>query len=593
MRHLHYLKIKNFKGFGEEQRIDLEHPSVLIGPNNSGKTSVIQALALWSQAVRAWFDARKQSKAKKRTGIPLNRLDIVAIPVLKTRFFWHGAQARAGNTNIQLVITVGVAGKEGKVRELGMRFRNEGDEIVYCNPEGDAANDLSFIGEVAKLNVALLYSMSGLDIEEPILQAGRIDVLLGQGRTAEVLRNLCMTVYDSSKDDWLRIVLLMERLFKVKLQTPEQTTRGGIALFYKQDGVREDLDLSSAGRGLLQMLLVFAYLYSHKNGVLLIDEPDAHLEILRQKQVYVLLRDIASANNSQIVIVTHSEVILNEALENNLTLLLEGKSDNLARKQDIRNSLRNFGAEHYVKARESGHVLYVEGSTDVDMLRALAGLVKHPVAEILDAHHINSYYVRNSHSSQDSSAELERVEGGFGMSPREHFNSLRGLLPNLKALAILDNDGRNTCDQDDGNLKIRYWKRYEIENYFITPDVLKKYVLTLYPEEDLFLNKETTDRTLASAVLKHVFDGKTDEYETWANSPSAARQLLWEAQTKDKKLSLLAEIFFQELAGAMGTFPLLRKGEFHRLVTHACLSKSADEELRDKLDLLNKLLRNK
>ena len=39
---------------------------------------------------------------------------------------------------------------------------------------------------------------------------------------------------------------------------------------------------------MLQMLLVFAYLYSHKRSVLLVDEPDAHLEILRQKQVFVM-----------------------------------------------------------------------------------------------------------------------------------------------------------------------------------------------------------------------------------------------------------------------------------------------------------------
>ena len=52
MHLLHYIKIENFKRFGDSQLIELEHPAVLIGPNNCGKTSAIQALALWSQAVR-------------------------------------------------------------------------------------------------------------------------------------------------------------------------------------------------------------------------------------------------------------------------------------------------------------------------------------------------------------------------------------------------------------------------------------------------------------------------------------------------------------------------------------------------------------
>ena len=43
---LHYVRIENFKRFGDGQQIELDHPAVLIGPNNCGKTSAIQALAL-------------------------------------------------------------------------------------------------------------------------------------------------------------------------------------------------------------------------------------------------------------------------------------------------------------------------------------------------------------------------------------------------------------------------------------------------------------------------------------------------------------------------------------------------------------------
>ena len=108
MRLLHYLEIENFKRFGEKQRIELEHRAGLIGANNCGKTSAIQALALWSQAVRTWYEARKDSSAKERTATSLNRLNIVAVPVQRTRFFWHNTQVRTGNKDISLVITVGV-----------------------------------------------------------------------------------------------------------------------------------------------------------------------------------------------------------------------------------------------------------------------------------------------------------------------------------------------------------------------------------------------------------------------------------------------------------------------------------------------------
>lgn len=589
MRLLHYLEIENFKRFGDRQRIELDHPAVLIGPNNCGKTSAIQAVALWSQSVRTWYDARKDSSAKERTATSLNRLNIVAVPVQRTRFFWHNTHVRKGNKDIPLVITVGVEFK-GQVFPLSMRFRNQGDELVYCTPDASMMADMELIAHAASLKVELLYPMSGLDTEEPILQPGRVDVLLGQGRTADVLRNLCLSVAKSSADDWERIVTLMRRLFNVELGIPEETSRGSITLVYRQPDVKEALDVSSAGRGMLQMLLVFAYLYSHKRSVLLVDEPDAHLEILRQKQVYVLLRDIASENGSQVVMVTHSEVILDEALDRNLTLLLEGQADDLARKQDIRNSLKHFGADHYVKARQRRYVLYVEGGTDVDMLRALAQRLEHPVAAIWDER-LNSFYVQNNYPLQDIQAELERVEGGFGVTPRDHFKGLRNLLPDLKGLAILDNDGQSRQDRDEGALKVRYWRRYEAENYFITPDLLKRYALSCYPTDDLFADQVGTaiGETLEEVTMAWVFDGDQTDYEAWVGSPADAARLVWEAKTERRKLSSLAEEFFRRLADKLGGAMLLTKGELHRLVPFAELSAGAQAEVRAKLDLMMEL----
>ena len=40
------LIVRNFKRFGEVE-VDLGDAVVFIGPNNSGKTSALQALALW------------------------------------------------------------------------------------------------------------------------------------------------------------------------------------------------------------------------------------------------------------------------------------------------------------------------------------------------------------------------------------------------------------------------------------------------------------------------------------------------------------------------------------------------------------------
>jgi predicted regulator of amino acid metabolism with ACT domain len=75
------------------------------------------------------------------------------------------------------------------------------------------------------------------------------------------------------------------------------------------------LDLSSAGRGLQQTLLLLAHLYINPKTVLLLDEPDAHLEVLRQRQIYQLLTDVASQHGSQVIAASHSEIMRTRVAE--------------------------------------------------------------------------------------------------------------------------------------------------------------------------------------------------------------------------------------------------------------------------------------
>ncbi|MXW94390.1 MAG: ATP-binding protein [Acidimicrobiaceae bacterium] len=49
------LRIRNFKKFPEVE-IELGSPVVFVGPNNSGKTSAMQALALWEVGLRGSAD---------------------------------------------------------------------------------------------------------------------------------------------------------------------------------------------------------------------------------------------------------------------------------------------------------------------------------------------------------------------------------------------------------------------------------------------------------------------------------------------------------------------------------------------------------
>jgi predicted ATPase len=51
------IQIRNFKKL-ESVNFELGKSVVLIGPNNSGKTTALQALALWDIGLRRWNEKR-------------------------------------------------------------------------------------------------------------------------------------------------------------------------------------------------------------------------------------------------------------------------------------------------------------------------------------------------------------------------------------------------------------------------------------------------------------------------------------------------------------------------------------------------------
>jgi len=88
------LKVRNFKRFGNVE-IELGNPVVFIGPNNSGKTSALQALALWEIGLRRWNEKRTgKATPEKRPGVTINRRDLIALPVPDANLLWRNLHVR-------------------------------------------------------------------------------------------------------------------------------------------------------------------------------------------------------------------------------------------------------------------------------------------------------------------------------------------------------------------------------------------------------------------------------------------------------------------------------------------------------------------
>jgi ABC-type transport system involved in cytochrome c biogenesis ATPase subunit len=567
---LERLVIRRFKGF-QEVEIDLGEAVVLVGPNNSGKTSALQALALWELGVRRWHEKRAgKTPPKKRSGVTINRRDLVSIPVPEANLLWHNRHThntfrvndKPRTEYVRIDIEVhGVS--DGQSWRCGLEFDYANPESVYCRPLGWASgggqSEEPIPQQALGVRIAYLPPMSGLSAKEDRVDPGAIQVRLGEGRTAEVLRNLCYLIYsmEDLQPSWPELVNRMRELFGVAIEPPEYIPeRGELAMAFRDlHGVR--LDISAAGRGLQQTLLLLAYLIGNPGSVLLLDEPDAHLEILRQRQIYNTLSEVAGARGCQIVAATHSEVWLNEAADRDVVVAFVGEPHRIDdRGFQVLKALKSIGFEQYYLAEQTGWVLYLEGATDLAILRAFARTLGHDAASILERPFV--HYVENK-----------------PQKARDHFYGLREAKHDLVGLLLTDRLEKNL--RTTGDLQETQWERREIENYLCYPEVLEAYADTLAEERSpgpLFLASE---RLRLRGMMKNAVEARV---------PPAAlgnRSDRWwrDVKATDDFLDPVFEDFFERL----GMPNLMRKTDYHRLapLVRPELMKG---ELEEKLDLV-------
>lgn len=472
---LNKLTIRNFKRF-EEVEIDLGNPVVFVGPNNSGKTSALQALDLWNVGLKRWTEKRSEaSAAKSRTGVAVNRHDLLAVPVPAANLLWRDLRTRYsqqedGKQKISNVrIDISVEGEtDGKTWECGLEFDFANAESFYCRPlrRSNAAEPerMEVPQEASRVNVAYLPPMSGLAANETRLDQGAINVRIGEGRTAEVLRNLCFLVHNQNPESWELLVEQIHKMFGAELDPPIYVgERGELTMTYseKQETQTKErrgatFDLSSSGRGLQQCMLLLSYMYSHPGTVLLLDEPDAHLEILRQREIYQHISRSAAESRSQVIAASHSEVIMSEAGDQDTLVAFVGKPHRIDKhgRSQVLKALKSIGFKDYLLAKQTGWVLYLEGPTDLSILEAFARRLNH----------------------KEANRALKRVfVHHVGNNPAEvknHFHGLKEACPELVGVALFD---RLDSPPEANPVECLMWERREIENYFCSQPTLEAF----------------------------------------------------------------------------------------------------------------------
>lgn len=459
--------VRHFKRF-EKEVFDLSESVVLAGANDSGKTTLLQAISTWKFGLDRWLAHRIRSRTKARTGASITRSQFTPVPLRELNFLWEQRAVRIDPKTPRRIEIVVEGATEGDAWTCGMEFQYQSSELLYARPLAvknmSSQQFESFPPPAAQaLVVVQVPALAGIAREEPRHDPGMQELLVGQGRTGEILRNLLLEI-SANTEDWTALRGVVEEILSIQLEAPVYAPADAyIRCEHRVRGRRRPLDLSSAGTGALQVILLFAFLYARRGSVILMDEPDAHQHVMRQKQVVQRIREIVADRGGQLIAATHSEVVLNATDPSEILGFFSTGPRTLATSQNrtrFVDALRELEVSDLLRARECGAILYVEDESDEDLLREWARILDHPAKEFF------------------ALPNIRRLRGRLPKKARRHFSLLRTEFPELPGVCLLDGNNRDGQDEgaDQAGFSVLQWSRYEIENYLLHPDAIRRFV---------------------------------------------------------------------------------------------------------------------
>lgn len=536
--------LRNFKRF-REVVFDIPGHVVLAGPNNTGKTTLLQSISAWDLALRKWKQVNDFMRHRGGyTYVPIARQSFAAVPLRQFDLLWN----QRSTTNY---IEIEISHSDGWT--IAMELHHDTTEQIKVRPKNDV-EPATLRG--LRLDTVFVPPMTGLTTQEPLYARQEfLDATIGQGKPGEVLRNLLVQA-KLSESAWQALQNTIKKLFGYELLPPDETGAHIIAE-YKVGSAGPRFDIASAGSGFQQVLMLLTFLNTRPGSVLLIDEPDAHLHVILQEAIYGELRHVAMEKHSQLIIATHSEVIIDSVEPRELYVLFDGPR-RIADTQDRTNLIRSLSVlsnTDIMMAMVVPGILYAEGYPDIAILKEWARILEHPAYDLFTR---ELYWKPTVWETRD---------GAPGIRARDHYQALT-MVRDIPGLVLIDGDDLTTIAETEitgRGLQRARWRRYEIESYLIHPASLERFV---------------EDQVGGSAAAPYI-----EEMENYLNDnfpPAVLRDPLGNHEflnTTKARTRLLPPIL--DAAGLHG-FPYTR---YHEIAA-VMLPEEIHPEIREKLDTI-------
>jgi energy-coupling factor transporter ATP-binding protein EcfA2 len=480
------LVLEKFKKV-DKVEVDLHALNVLVGGNNSGKSSVLQGIHFCVIAAIASRIAGRDTYTQD---------SLLYCPALSFESLRHGSgylnQSSFGHLRLYADF------EEDPNAEYVVqiyRGRNEGN--VGCRRVGSVriGNQVASRDQLFSIYVPGLAGVSQFEQHrtESVVRRG-----VASGDANLYLRNVLLLIQDKGR--LASLAESMRRIFPKfaiwisfdpanDIYIDVQVSTTGPA------GRRCPLEL--AGTGVLQALQIFSYVTLFEPQLLLLDEPDSHLHPNNQTLLASALQETTNSTSTQIIVSTHSRHLVDALYEDaNFVWLNDGKVNEQGLGLDRLPLLLELGALDSFDRLKNGEITWVILTEDRDhrMLQMLFENHGFSAAETL-------FYSYKTSTNLESAKILASFIGEIAPNTSVIIHRDRDFMTDDEVQVVTER-----IEQSGGIPFVT--ERSDVESYFLNPDHLAARLGIGGQDVAQWLDEIATDDHVE---LQHSFMRKRDD----------------------------------------------------------------------------------
>jgi len=452
LHHFVSVDFYRFKAF-ERFTLHLRHFNILVGPNNSGKSTILAAFRVLAAALRrAWAKSPEMVPTPLGHGFGYN-IDLRGVSVAEENIFFNYDDAAPASVRFRL----------SNKNELLLYFPEMGSCYLTTDSEGPPPRTPSSFRRRFNCPIGFVPILGPVDHNEQLYKEEAARLALFNYTAARNFRNIWHH-YPDQFDTFRRI--LIETWPGMDIERPQVDLtheKPRLHMFCPEERIPRELFW--AGFGFQVWCQMLTHLIQSKDKALfLIDEPDIYLHADLQRQLLGLLRNLGP----DILIATHSTEIITEAETDDIVVI--NKNHQRARRIKHPSQLSD--------------VFAVLGSNLNPLLTQLAKTRRAVFVEGKDFQILGKFAQKLNYSGVGNRSEFAVIPVE-GFNPERARNLKKGIETTLggkiATAVILDRDYRSQAECESISQAcegfcdfVGIHGRKEVENFLLVPEAIDR-----------------------------------------------------------------------------------------------------------------------